>query len=281
MKLDSRNQQYLSPAASTDLRARCLFYPSAGSDTEVPFATFLPWIDEFWFVDLACDLEKRFTDDYEPVEPATLEEQVGRTGKDKPFNNVIRQERYRVPGRETPVTVRLCRGRGYDVFRYAFLTPRKPISVFFHRGDSQGESGSNFYWLGRKRLRDVIACLEPGGLVVSDGSLAVRQFRAFHRTDTNGSEAMQSAESFERALRSWQCVSDILRTKTVRLLFGKQFHAMVRHGGRRAQGVDRVTYITQHSSCSCSAIPPIASSEPRQSSVEHQLTSSCDGACWR
>jgi hypothetical protein len=100
-------------------------------------------------------------------------------------------------------------GRGYDVFRYAFLTLRKPISVFFHRGDSPGESGSNFYWLGRKRLRDVIACLEPGGLVVSDGSLTVRQFRSFHGKEANGSEAMQSAESFELAFRSWQCVGHL------------------------------------------------------------------------
>jgi hypothetical protein len=55
--------------------------------------------------------------------------------------------------------------------------PRQRLSIFFHRGDSDGEGGSGFYWLGRKRLRDVLSCLEPDGVLVSDGSNALRSFR--------------------------------------------------------------------------------------------------------
>jgi hypothetical protein len=36
------------------------------------------------------------------------------------------------------VTIHRCRGQGYDVFRAAFVDPKRQISVFFHRGDSPG-----------------------------------------------------------------------------------------------------------------------------------------------
>jgi hypothetical protein len=78
------------------------------------------------------------------------------------------------------------------------------LSVFFHRGDSPGEGGSNFYWLGRKRLANVLQQLEPGGLIVSDGSLALKQFRRTLEDETLPD--LSSIESFEAKGHRFECV---------------------------------------------------------------------------
>lgn len=50
--------------------------------------------------------------------------------------------------------------------------------MFFHRGDSTGEGGSNIFWLGDCFFTEVLDALEDGGLIVSDGSNARREFRS-------------------------------------------------------------------------------------------------------
>ncbi len=204
----SSGPHYLPSAACMELKARRLFYPSAGPDTEGPLTAFLPWIDEFWFVDVA-DMRGRWLWTSAELVSSVSETFRGRTRRDEPFEGVVRREQYRVRERETLVTLCHCTGRGYDMFKSAFVIPKKSISVFLHRGDSQGEGGSNFYWLGRKRVREVLDCLEPGGLVVSDGSNAINQLRAFHRTKFVGSEAMAMATPFERNGRLWECVGHL------------------------------------------------------------------------
>lgn len=198
--------EFVRAEACEGLASRCLFYPSAGNDTRTPLAAFLPWVDDFWFVDVAYDLTVPFNRQYQ-IEDEGTEQLTGTTLKTRqPFCIDVRHERYRWPRRSTPVNIHRCRGRGYDTFRAAFMIPRKTVSVFFHRGDSPGEGGSNFYWLGRKRLADVMGCLEPGGLVVSDGSNALRQFRQSRRTGRIGAEAANSAQPFAAASRRFVCV---------------------------------------------------------------------------
>lgn len=68
--------------------------------------------------------------------------------------------------------------------------------VRFRDAPSGGMSGSRFrsvptpYWLGRKRLRDVLRAVEPGGLIVSDGSLALRWFQQLRGQKVTREEAV-------------------------------------------------------------------------------------------
>jgi hypothetical protein len=176
----------------------CLFYPSAGQDTDLPINAFVPWIREFWFVDANYNLNRRF-DKARQLEEERHEVLTGttlRTGEG--FEIMVRHERYRWSAEAGVVTIHRCRGRGYDVFRQVFAIPGRKVAAFFHRGDSHGEGGSNFYWLGRQRLPNVLNCLEPGGIVVSDGSNAMRAFR--RRLDDG------IPPSFEAGTRKFDCV---------------------------------------------------------------------------
>ena len=194
----------LSSDAFLGLEHRCLFYPSAGSDRILPLSAFRPWIDHFWFVDRAYDLDSAPSDPDSVLEDFTHDEVTGttiRTGT--PFRVLIRHERYRRSD-GSKFTIHSCRGRGYDTLRAVFSAEKPKISVFFHRGDSPGEGGSNFHWLGRRMLPHVLSYLEPGGIIVSDGSLALRQFRGAEPDESQ--ELPSAGRSFEVASHSFSCV---------------------------------------------------------------------------
>lgn len=190
--------------ACAGLQARTLFYPSAGTDWLVPISAFLPWIDDFWFVDMNPRLPDPIARNYvlEEVGEKEVSGHTIRTGE--PFCILVRRMRYRRPTGGT-FTVHVCTGRGYDTLRSVFSSTSRKLSVFFHRGDSPGESGSNFYWLGRKRLRNVLTHLEPGGLIVSDGSLAIRGLRR-HVQGESPAEIVSSVVPFTAAGHSFVCV---------------------------------------------------------------------------
>lgn len=83
--------------------------------------------------------------------------------------------------------VHLVRGRGYDFFRVAFRERSVPIEIFFHRGDSPGEGGSSFSWLRDHRVAPIVlGQVNPGGVVVSDGSLACDELVQGARTAAIG-----------------------------------------------------------------------------------------------
>lgn len=164
--------------ACEGFQSRNLFYPCSGQDFTEPIEKFLPFIDEFWFVDLIYKLDK-------PLLPKGLLEhlktnyakETGLTLRKKtPFKVQIRTDTYLEQSSNRKIKVHSCKGRGYDTFRIAFRNTGKQLSIFFHRGDSPGEGGSNFHWLGTKMLKYVLLHLEPNGLIVTDGSLACGHF---------------------------------------------------------------------------------------------------------
>ena len=137
-------EHLMLPDAFDSLKARTLFYPSAGTDWAVPIDTFLPWIDDFWFVDTNVRLSDPIAGQY-VLEESSEEEFCGRTiRKEEPFCIPVQHRRYRRPGGGGAFTVHTCTGRGYDVLRSAFGASAPNLSVFFHRGDSPGEGGSNW-----------------------------------------------------------------------------------------------------------------------------------------
>ena len=185
-------------------QARRLFYPSAGTDWRTPITAFQAWISEFWFVDTH---EQDVTALHEICDSVVLIEAnrlEGHTLGGKATEVKIRCFECRISG--NIITVNLCKGKGYETFRLAFKIPGNRVSVFFHRGDSTGEGGSDFYWLHRRRLPNVLECLEPGGLIVSDGSLAIPRLAAFHNSSKSGESAFRAATPFEKFGRTFSCV---------------------------------------------------------------------------
>ena len=104
------------------------------------------------------------------------------------------------------MAVNYCKGRGYDAFQAIFRNFRRKLSVFYHRGDSGGENGSGFCWLDRPTIKYVLAQLELGGMIVSDGSMAMKRLSKFHRKDDLQAQAVAQAEDFVIYQRHFTCV---------------------------------------------------------------------------
>lgn len=57
-KTASKNQFIIPTDALNSFQSRNLFYPSSCSDLCIPIETFLPWINDFWFVDCRYDVKE-------------------------------------------------------------------------------------------------------------------------------------------------------------------------------------------------------------------------------
>jgi len=197
-----------------------LFYPSAGKDWNAPVRAFFPAVREFWFVDVAYFLSNDPADRSEPAlsgnadfkferfelsgpPTAGLERRAGADGRNYPYlEPCTRTEYYRDHTTNESLVLHLRRGYGQ---RSIERVPN--IGVFFHRGDSPGESGSNVYWLSRRWVQHWLGRLPDAGLVATDGSLAqCRQLRRFHRSNTTPAEAFQQSAPFTKWGRRWTCV---------------------------------------------------------------------------
>ena len=184
--------------ACQNLNSRRLLYPSAGADFILPIKSFHPFIDEFWFVDKLYKIDSPLLDDeqFKRVK-SSLSTLSGTTLKKRSrFEIQIRHDTYSHQGSNRQFVVNKCRDCGYDLFRAAFRIPNRKLSIFFYRGDSEGESGSGFYWLRRPTIKHVIEQLEPKALIVSDGSNAISRFRRFHNHPDIGEKAEKIGASF-------------------------------------------------------------------------------------
>lgn len=195
-------------AACSQLESRRLFYPSAGSDILVPICEFTPYIDEFWFSDVSYTIDKPLLEHADYHRDSTTRSQLsGLTlRRSLPFRIQVSSERYiHVPTGRVFVANACC-GRGYDCFRAAFKEPAKLLSVFFYRGDSQGDGGSGFSWLRRPIIKYVFAQLDRHAIIVSDGSNAMAKLSKFHRDSAIGSDAVRKCESFDVCGRHLKCI---------------------------------------------------------------------------
>jgi hypothetical protein len=210
------------------LRGAALFYPSAGEDWHEPLEFFAPAIAEFWFVDVAY-FTRQPADVVEPLVQdsavfdfqgftldgpalARPERRVDRaSGQSYPFiEPCTRTEVYL--HRPTNMRIRVHRRRGFGQCSISLVPD---VGVFFHRGDSPGEGGSNVYWLSRRWFPQVSVRLRAEGLVVTDGCLAhVRPLRKIRRQAWSAQRACDQAAHFKKWGRRWTCVGWIGRRKT-------------------------------------------------------------------
>ena len=190
------------------LKSRRLFYPSAGSDFSTPIASFLPYIDEFWFADINYDLTKPLLTqkDYQlnSRHPSKLSGTTLR--RNEPFTVEVSSESYTHLPTSRVFLANVCCGRGYDTFRVAFQDTKRLLSVFFYRGDSPGEGGSGFRWLRKPMLKYVLAQLDPHAIIVSDGSCAMRNLSQFHGDGSVGIGAVSKSKSFKYRERHFECI---------------------------------------------------------------------------
>jgi hypothetical protein len=215
----SSETSFVTPGALEGVAGAAFFYPSAGDDWDDPLRLFVPLITEFWFVDIAyftgesadrakpllADLPlwafQGFTLDGPPV--AARERRVDAFGNEYPYvEPCTRSEVYRHQPSGTCVTIHRRRGYGQ---RSISLVP--DIGVFFHRGDSPGEGGSNVYWLSKRWFPEVRSRLREGGLVVTHGSLAhVKPLRRLARRNPSRKDAYLGAIHFDKWSRRWTWV---------------------------------------------------------------------------
>lgn len=200
----------LSPEALKQLPPGVLFYPCCGNDLAEPLTVFASYVKEFWFVDINYRTPRvpsvlrqsslfhrlpELRDRFEFLEgrawTPTLVEQVANPPAHQSRHSwmVPRVRTEILRDRRTGETITVNRRSGYSV---ACLRNGDfgPISVFFYRGDSEGEGGSNVFWLsygGANLLDEVVSRMSPGAMLVTDGSNSrgdkTRPLRQLHHSE--------------------------------------------------------------------------------------------------
>jgi hypothetical protein len=166
------------------LESRVLFYPCAGADFKLPVTIFASVIDVFWFVDRgyfcpghqntrnerldrpATDISPLFVDpDFEYLKCEIQGPPV--YDKDKAdITPCILTEYYNYRPLGRTIQLKFRRGYGFS----AFDTEIDHLSVFFYRGDSQGEGGSGNLWFKRDPEKAIWNKLVDHGWLVTDFS---------------------------------------------------------------------------------------------------------------
>jgi len=208
-----------------ELPGRIFFYPSAGRDWMEPLSQFADGMDEFRFVDIAYQFEEVSPIALEGWDwlpdstvlrgPAVSQMSVHEDENGHPFRHLEPawlSHRYRNPhdGRQVLVT----RRRGFGQYALHEL-PDASLGVFWHRGDSQGEGGSNVWYLANRPRRhpplsnlfDVLRRkLAYPALIASDGAnTRFAELRAAARQD------MGAPIAFDKLGLRWRQVGRLKR----------------------------------------------------------------------
>lgn len=206
--------------------AGSFLYPCAGHDYQPAISIFAPHLSEFTFCDLnyPAGLQMRPVvgpPEYELISSDTegeVHSEISRVNGHIEIDPSTLIEVYvqRQSGRS--ITIRRRRGFGQFTLLNAGL---RSISVFMHRGDSPGESGSNIYFLADCRssytpigslLTKLEERLTDRAIVLSDGSnTRLKKLRTLHRQNVSGAEAFRrmAGTSFTHGAFRWNCIGFI------------------------------------------------------------------------
>jgi len=177
-----------------DLPLGSLFYPCCGSDIEQAVRAFG-----------RCVTDCHFADPYNPPH--------GRSRRASGFKPVF------VPHVETVVVGghehKLIDGTSCPVYSHekdGLLTLIEDVpllSIFYYRGDSYGEGGSNQRWLEPVLFHTVLARLLDGGLITTDGPNcgSGRNDKSVPWSSLCGGGA--KGDKFEYARREFVCVGEL------------------------------------------------------------------------
>jgi hypothetical protein len=221
-------QYTLDDSIFNGIAGRAFIYPCAGEDWDKPLAVFADWFDEFHFVDLH----------YQFLHPSPIKSSrwtllPASTALDGPSDDAIRDvetvngfHRDISPAwlRETYAcqqsgrTIRITRRRGFGQYALRELSDES-LGVFFHRGDSTGEGGSNTWFLDNWKARHPpLGCLFDKikrklaypALIVSDGSNThIRQLRMASQASDSNFQTGSVGSTFDCFGLHWQQVGEI------------------------------------------------------------------------
>lgn len=204
-----------------EIIGKSLFYPSCGNDMYDPIKLYIDFVTDFWFVDVSenCQSIPRQTSEllqtlgYERKKHIASKELHGTTiHSQEPYVITVKTFAYIKSDTGSEVNVHRCCGRGYNALRSIFDEDSYTLGVFYYRGDSPGESGSGFYWLGSKTFLHVLRRLSDGGHVVTDGSNVFgssylkRCLAKFHGQDIDPHEAMTQLAAFTYEHHQFTCI---------------------------------------------------------------------------
>jgi hypothetical protein len=167
-------------------KKRALFYPCAGCDILTPIRAFEATIDEFWFVD-----SNEYRDGRRPALPKEVHakevQQTQSILNDTKYP--VTTYKYQTNRFNKTVAVNLVNGDAVNVFDRLFRGNQddRILAVFFHRGDSRGEGGSDIYWLStvdgegepNELLHLVLNTISKPGILCTDGSNADPAFKNY------------------------------------------------------------------------------------------------------
>jgi hypothetical protein len=201
-------------------------YPCAGHDYQPAISIFAPHVSDFTFCDLYYPAGLQMKPVVKPPEfdlissdtEGALHSEISWVEGHREIDPSTLIEVYVRRQSNRSITIRRRRGFGQFALLAAGL---QSISVFMHRGDSPGESGSNIYFLADCRSSYTpIGCLltkleerlTDRAIVLSDGSnTRLKKLRRLHRQNISGTEAFQrmGGTSFTHGAFRWRCIGFI------------------------------------------------------------------------
>ncbi len=210
---------------------KTLIYPNAGkSDWKVAFRQYIDTVDRFIFVDI--DYNRKDIESFKQYlcEYATLDDDEkisepfdSETDDSKTERNSDSKHSYREIKRAYCFLYLKHKGRDKKIiFRKGFgqcaLNELDDDSLycFYHRGDSDGESGSNVFYLGNRnshykpigRLFDkIISKIVDKGLIVTDGSNC--DFEKLNKIYRSIKEK-ERKEAVEKCINKEVCIKNII-----------------------------------------------------------------------
>jgi hypothetical protein len=239
---------FIEPDWLRSIQGGVFYYPAAGADLDEPVAVLHEYIDTFWF----CDIE-RPEKKLSVLTGPSLKYCLTERDTSGPVDAKIRMRsddsgamyRYLEPSLITEIYknengrhISILRRRGFGQIGLVKEFSRHSISVFMHRGDSQGEGGSNAYFLANKRasyppcanlFSTLSERLADRALIISDGSNSRFSWvRRFHLPDrVSGKEAYAyhaSKPGRQFGGFSWRCVGWLSQKYGPTLVWGLERH---------------------------------------------------------
>lgn len=174
--------------------AGALFYPCCGSDTKNALELFGD-----------CVADAHFADPYRPPRMRASDYDAWTARTIAHIGTFVTGPSEMSITATTPCSVHSHRKDGL----LALIEDVPPLSVFYYRGDSIGEGGSNQHWLGPVLLHVVLAKLLNGGLIATSGGncgCAVGKPRARHAVWEALCSSAALGDRFDYANRKFTCV---------------------------------------------------------------------------
>lgn len=223
---------------------KMFFYPCAGADWKSVLRYLHEFASEFWFVDkgdeqtageggLYCDLKRMPTQSIRALLPDYKEVESRIDGTERSQITERKDEKGRTyrhvePGAliqifehtRTKRQIKVIRKRGFgQTTLHEF--GQNSIGIFMHRGDSDGEGGSNIRFFNNMEshyqpianlYEQLCNRIVDGGLIITDGSNCdLKQLRRDPRTsdEVTTQQAFEHAKDFVHGPLKWHCVGHL------------------------------------------------------------------------